>query len=92
MQGASYQAIIHEILDLDEHVFMIRYLSIPEAVVCGQLMMLDWFRYRYQLARLQREKRRTQAYHQKAWNKAKHGKQPEEELETLRYTRCTKLR
>src|SRR5208282_1491914 len=46
-------------------------------------MMLDWLRYRHELTRLQREKRRIQAYHEKAWRKATEEKQPQQELSIL---------
>jgi hypothetical protein len=50
----------------------------------GGRPMLDWLRYRYHLDRLQRKKRQTIRYFEKAWIQAKAEKKSEADLEALR--------
>jgi hypothetical protein len=45
--------------------------------------MLDWLRYRYQLARLQREHRRIEASNHEAWLKAKEQNKSAEDLDFI---------
>ena len=48
-------------------------------------MMLDWVRYRYEMSRLQRQKRRTARSYDKQWKDAKAQNKTEDDLEAYPY-------